>query len=283
MDPSGTFGHVPGACECKACTRSLALLASQTPVHEIAGHHQAPWQEIPSPPAQPTTSATRLPSPPTPQEIMDSPPAVNVALSPFRDLVAVLAELQATTGESEFRFSSTIPLLRKKSPNAYASVGVTNFRDYVTLATEDGVVRIRGVTQGDGWVSLDDPKPQGPTSPPTISPQPSKLLEDGMVTPRSLSVSLKGGGVDPKFVDLVEVLGEMWKSGEKKPLFAAVAFQIVKDERKKARTLGACGVGKFKAYAELAKEAGIVEIHYGRPGEERMSLDPTIRVKAGYV
>jgi len=57
----------------------------------------------------------------------------------------------------------------------------------------------------------------------------------------------------------------------------------VRDERKKARTLNACGVDKFKAYAELAKDAGIVKIDYERLGEERISLDPTIRIKAGYI
>jgi len=104
-----------------------------------------------------------------------------------------------------------------------------------------------------------------------------------MVTARSSFVGLKGAGVDPKFVDLVETLGEMWKNGEKKPLFSLVAPQLVKDEKKKARTLDACGVDKFKAYAELAKEAGIVRIYYERLGEERISLDPMIRVKAGYI
>ena len=97
MDPSGTIEHVPRAFECKARTRSLALLASQIPVHEIAGHHQALWQEIPSPLAQPTASTTRLPSPPLHQETTDSSPPANVTSSPFRDIVAVLTEFQATS------------------------------------------------------------------------------------------------------------------------------------------------------------------------------------------
>jgi hypothetical protein len=74
------------------------------------------------------------------------------------------------------------------------------------------VVGIRGVAQGDSWWSLSDPKPGGWKLASSISIQPSKLLEDGIVTPRSPSVNLKGGGID-----LAETLGEIWKNGEKKP------------------------------------------------------------------
>ncbi|KAF9653054.1 hypothetical protein BDM02DRAFT_3108173 [Thelephora ganbajun] len=233
--------------------------------------------------AQSNVSTIPLPSLPPPQEITVSPPSVNVTPDSFRDLVAVLAKLRTSTGETESRFSSVVPLLLKKRPNAYASVGVTKFKDYVILAMENGVVRIRGMKQGDGWVSLSDPKPGGLKSASVVSPQSSKSSEEGMVTARSSFASLKGGGVDPKFVDLVEALGEMWKNGDKKPLFSLVAPQLLRDERKKARTLTACGVDKFKAYAELAKEAGIVKIYYERLGEERISLDPTVRMKAGYI
>ena len=235
------------------------------------------------PPAQPNVSALPLLSFPPIQEITVSPPSITVTANSFRDLVAVLTKLRASTGESEYRFSSVVPLLLKRKPNAYASVGVAKFKDYIILAMEAGVVRIKGMKQGDGWVSLSDPRPGGLKSASTVSPQSSKSSEDGMVTARSSFISLKGAGVDPKFVDLVETLGELWKNGEKKPLFSLVAPQLVKEERKKARTLDACGVDKFKAYAELAKEAGIVKIYYERVGEERISLDPTIRVKAGYI
>ena len=236
----------------------------------------------PPPPTQPDVSAVSLLSLPPAQEIIVSPAPVTVTPSSFRDLVAVLTKLRST-GESESRFSSVVPLLLKRKPNAYASVGVAKFKDYIILAMEAGVVRIRGMKQGDGWVSLSDPRPGGSKSTTAVSPQSSKSSEDGMVTARSSFVSLKGAGVDPKFVDLVEALGEMWKNGDKKPLFSLVAPQLLGDERKKARTLNACGVEKFKAYAELAKEAGIVKIYYERLGEERISLDPTIRVRAGYI
>ena len=237
----------------------------------------------PSPSAQPNASTAPPPSLPLSQEITGSPPSVNVTPSSFRDLVVVLTKLRASTGESESRFSSVVPLLLKRRPNAYASIGVAKFKDYVILAMENGVVRIRGMKQGDGWVSLSDPRPGGLKSGSAVSLQSSKSSEDGMVTARSSFVSLKGGGVDPKFVDLVETLGEMWKNGDKKPLFSLVAPQLLRDERRRARTLNACGVDKFKTYAELAKDAGIVKIYYERLGEERISLDPTIRVKAGYI
>ena len=235
----------------------------------------------PQPPAQ--LDVPPISSFPPLQEILVPPPPVNVTPSSFRDLVVVLTKLRASTGESESRFSSVVPLLLKRRPNVYASVGVAKFKDYVILAMENGVVRIRGMKQGDGWVSLSDLRSGGMKSASAVSLQSSKSSEDGMVTARSSFVSLRGGGVDSKFVDLVETLGDMWKNGDKKPLFSLVAPQLLKDERRKARTLGACGVDKFKAYAELAKEAGIMKIYYERLGEERMSLDPTIRVKAGYI
>ena len=113
----------------------------------------------PLPPSQPNVSATPLPSLPPLQEITVSPPSVTVTASSFRDLVAVLTKLRASTGESESRFSGVVPLLLKRQPNAYASVGVAKFKDYVILAMETGVVRIREMKQGDGWVSLSDSRP----------------------------------------------------------------------------------------------------------------------------
>ena len=237
----------------------------------------------PPPPTHPDVTVMPLLPFPAPQEPTITPPSVNLTPNSFRDIVAVLTKLRASTGETESRFSSVVPLLLKRRPNVYASVGVTKFKDYVILAMENGVVRIRGMKQGDGWVSLADSKPGELKSASAVSPQSSKSSEDGMVTARSSFVSVTGAGVDSKFMDLVEILGEMWKNGEKKPLFSLVAPQLLRDERKKARTLTACGADKFKAYAELAKEAGIVKIYYERVGEERLLLDPTIRVKAGYI
>ena len=239
--------------------------------------------DCPSPSTQPNGPAMPLPSLPPSKQIVDLPPSINVTQSSFRDLVTVMTKLRASTGESESRFSSVVPLLLKRRPNAYASVGVAKFKDYVILAMENGVVRIRGMKQGDGWVSLNDSRCGGMKSTSAVSLQSSKSSEDGMVTARSSFASLKGGGVDPKFVDLVETLGEMWKNGEKRPLFSLVAPQLLRDERRRARTLNACGVDKFKAYAELAKGAGIVKIYYERLGEERVSLDPIIRLRAGYI
>ena len=244
--------------------------------------HEPASQEIPSLPAQPNASTSSLPSPSPSHEITVSPPTAKVIPNPFGDLVAILTQLRVETGESEFRFSTIVPLLLKKRPNAYGSVGVAKFTDYISLAKEKGVVRIRGMTRRDGWVSLSDPKPEVPKLAPAVSPQPSKSSGDGKVAARSSTVSSKAGGVDPKFVDLVEMLGKMWKDGEKKPLFSLIGPQLVEDGRRKARTLKACGVDKFEAYAELAKEAGIVKIYRDQPGGERISLDPTIRVTAGY-
>ena len=70
-------------------------------------------------------------------------------------------------------------------------------------------------------------------------------------------------------------MGEMWKNGEKKPLFLLVGPQLVKDGRK-VITPKACGVDEFEAYAGLANEAGIVKIHHERPGEI-ISLELTIQ------
>ena len=106
------------------------------------------------PPAQPNVPIRPLPSYPPPKEITVSPPSTNVTPNPFQDLIAVLTKLRESMGESESRFSSVVSLLLTRRPDAYASVGVTNFTDYITLAMMNGVVRIRWVGQRDGWVWL---------------------------------------------------------------------------------------------------------------------------------
>ena len=230
----------------------------------------------PSPLAQPSGSTMHPPTVPSRQETTVSPLSVNVTPNSFRDLAAVLIELRRSVA----RFSDVIPLLLKRKPDAYESVGVARFMDYVTLAMENGVVTARGMGQGDGWVSLSisNPKPEKPAN----SLQSSKPSEGGKVAATPSLVNLKGGGVGPKFVDLVETIGEIWKKGEKTPRLSRVGAELLQDEGRRDRTLNACGVIKFKPYAELARDAGIIEI-YGQPGKETILLDPTIRVKAGYI
>ena len=108
----------------------------------------------PSPPAQQNVSTRPLASFPPPQEITVPPPFVNVTPHPFQDLIAVLTRLRDSMGESESRFSSVVSLLLTRRSEVYASVGVTNFTDYITLAMINGVVRIRWVGQHDGWMWL---------------------------------------------------------------------------------------------------------------------------------
>ena len=117
-----------------------------------------PPSRLPGGPSLPARLST--PTPP-PQENTVPLPSVNVTPNSFPCLVAVLTELQASTGRSEFRFSEVASPLLKRRPNAYASVGVARFKAYATLAMEDGVVRIRGTKQGDDMVSLSDPRPGG--------------------------------------------------------------------------------------------------------------------------
>ena len=142
-------------------TPGVSFVAPTVRLREPPSH----LPDNPPPPIQPNVSATSLPSLPPLQETVVSSPPVNVTLSPFRDLVAVLTELQASTGQSEFRFSSVVPLLLKRRPNVYASVGAVKFTDYITVAMVNGVVKVRGIQQGDGWVSLSDSRPGGLKSP----------------------------------------------------------------------------------------------------------------------
>ena len=214
---------------------------------------------------------------PLPQETAVSSPSVNVTPNFFWDLTAVLTELSASTGESAFWFSSVIPLLMKRKPDAYASVGVTGFTDYVTLAVENGIVKVGAMDRYDGLVSFNNPKLGGPAT----SLRSSQSSGGEMVADPPSPVSLKGGGVDTKFVDLVETLGRIRKKGEKKPFLSLIGSELLAVDGGRARTLDACGVSDFNAYAQLAKNAGVIDIH-GLPGEETMSLDPMIRVKAGY-
>jgi len=136
----------------------------------------------PSPPPQLCVSTPHFPSPPPPQELMIPSSSVNVTPTSFRALVAVLTELQTLTGESVFWFSSVAPLLLKRRPNAYASIGVTTFTEYVTLAVENGVASTGETEQGDGWVSLSDSMPGGPV----VSPGPPnhRRMERSLLHPR---------------------------------------------------------------------------------------------------
>lgn len=232
----------------------------------------------PPPPAPQRVSTTPPLSVPLPQEIAVSLPSVNVTPDSFRDLTVVLTELGRSTGESAFWFFSVIPPLLKRKPDAYASVGVTSFMDYVTLAMENGVVKVRETGQDDGWVSLNDQRLGRPAS--SLLSRRSSGGE--AVTASPPPASLKGGGVDPKFVDLVETLGKIWEKGDHQPLLSLVGSELLGADGRRVRTLDACGVGSFKAYVQLAKEVGIVDI-CGLPGKQTISLDPTIRLKAGYI
>ena len=228
-----------------------------------------------SPPAQPTVSTTPLPSRSPPQEITVPLPSVKVTANSFHDLVAVLKGLRALTGKPMINFARVTPLLLGRRPDAFVSVGVTEFRDYLTLAVKHGVVKAWAVEQSDGWVALSDPEPAGPAGPAQFS-KPSEGA------PPPPSVNPKEGVVDPKFVDLVKTLGELWRKGDKRPLLSHVGSELMKISGSRARTLNACGVINFRAYAMLAKDARIVEIHE-LPGKlATVSLDPTIRVMAGY-
>ena len=252
-----------------------------------AGAAQGAWLWLPDslsplPPTQRCVATTPLlPLPPS-QEITVFPPSANPTSGAFRSLIAVLTELRASTGETSFWFSNVIPLLLNREPNAYASVGVTRFIDYVTLAMEDGIVTAGWMDHGsDGWVALNDPRPGGLAVPLHSSGS----LEGETVTATAPFTSSNGGGVDPRFVDLVETMGKMWMAGEANPLLSFVRREFLKDGRWRARTLATCGVKKFKAYAKLAKDAGIVEIHHNRgepPRKKTMSLNPAIRMRAGY-
>jgi len=228
----------------------------------------------PSHSAQPGVSTTPLLSSPSSKEIAVSPPLVNAmsSSSSFLALVLVLRELQASTGESVFWFSSVIPILLETNPDAYGSVGVKSFAEYITLAMENGVVGVGWIDQADGWVMLVD-----------LGPGRLAVSPSGIVTALfSPFASSTGGWVDPRFVDLVGILGGLWKKGYERPLLSHVGFELFKVGWR-TPMLNACGASDFQAYAELAKDAGIVEIRGWRlGGKQTMELDPTIRATAGF-
>jgi hypothetical protein len=163
----GVGAQLPVPINSKAAAENLAIddtlvIPGVSFMPPALRSHEPPSQGIPSLSGQPSASTTPLPSLPSSPELQISQQAANIASGPFGDLVAVLTQLQAETGQSEFRFSSITPLLLKKKSKPYASVGVSKFGDYINLAMERGVVRIRpGKNRGDGWVSLSDPKPGG--------------------------------------------------------------------------------------------------------------------------
>ena len=139
-------------------TPGVSLMATTTRLRE-------PPQSSgdPSPPVQLNPSTSLLPSSPHPHEDAVSLRTIKVTPRSFQDLVAVLTKLRTSIGESEPRFSTVVPLLLARRPDAYESVGVSKFTDYVALAMKNGVIGIRwnGRQRRDGWVSLSDPVPGG--------------------------------------------------------------------------------------------------------------------------
>jgi len=254
-------------------SKAVSLVEGTTASGDVFLSFRVGLPDRPSPPTQPSASTTPLPSLPPSREIPSSSPPVNVPASTFLDLAVVLTELRVSTGESTFRFSSVIPLLLERNPNAYASIGVAGFKEYVTLAMENGVVTTGWMDQDDGWVTLKHSEPAGLAVPL----QSSKSWWDDMAPP----LPPLGGGVEPHFVDLVVTLGKMWRTGEEAPLLSLVGTRLLAVNGIRERTLNAAGVHTFWDYAQLAENAGIVEIRW-RSQKRTISLNPTIRVRAGY-
>lgn len=204
------------------------------------------------PPAKPTPPTTS--SSPVSGSESSTPP--RITSSTFRDLVSVLQHLRSSTGENEARFANVVPLLLRRKPNAYHSVGVTKFKEYIALAVSAGIVSIRGAKNGDGWISLCATRPTNPANASLPRPPPSS------------------GTIPPMFKELVWLLRELRLAGEAKPLFSSVAPALLKNELVRDRTLGAVGALKFKSYAEAARDAGVITMKCERVGEERLSLCP---------
>jgi len=226
---------------------------------------------------------TRAADPP-PTRAADPPPTHTIGTaSPFTPLVEFLQSKQITSGRPISYSEILAHLLSALGYAGFVSLstrvpGATTFSQYIDAAITSGVVSlVSGTTASkDALVSVPVGLPNSPsppaqqsastTPPPPRSPPPANL---------------KGGGVDPKFVELVETLGELWKKGNKQPLLSYVGSELFQDGRKRTTVLEACGVSNFRACAKLAKDAGIVEI-CGQGAKQTISLDPTIRVKAGY-
>ena len=242
-----------------------------------------PTHENPSnaPPPTLTPNTPRLPWAEVAKSLLEAD-----AKRGFEDLIAILSELSAY-GDTAPRSSTILSLWGDREPDAFEAVSVMQFKAYLQLAESAGIVTLEQGQGKDRWVILrsqwetDSDVDQGDGW-DSLSIQSSKSSWGGTVAAAPPPVRLKGGGVDAEFVDLVEMMGVMWRKGEKKPALHRVGTKLSQDAERWAWMLNACGVRKFKAYAELAKNAGIVEI-CGQPGDETMSLHTTIRLKAGYV
>ena len=222
--------------------------------------------------------------PSTPMRATDAPPTRATSTpSPFAPLVEFLQSKQMTSGQPISYSEVFAHLISALGYADFVSLctcvpGVATFSQYLDAAIASGLVSlVSGTTASrDALISLPAGLPDGSS----LSAQQSASNTSPL--PRSPPpASLKGGEVDPKFVHLVETLGELWKKGHKKPLLSHVGCELFKDGRRRTTMLKACSASNFKACAELAKGAGIVEIR-GQGAKQTMSLDPTIRVKAGY-
>jgi hypothetical protein len=184
----------------------------------------------------------------------------------FRDLVLVLQQLR-TSGKNEFQFVNVAPLLLKRNPNVYQSVGAKRFTDYIELAANAGIVSVRGLMSGNGWISLCDSRPgnnrtNNASAPP---PQTSRSSSDETVTPPP---------IPSMYRELVWLLRQRRSAGDSQPLFSAIAPVFMKNPSLLARSFGPVRATRFKQYAECARDAGMVKLDCSRVGGERMSLCP---------
>ncbi|KAK1222781.1 hypothetical protein PQX77_014349 [Marasmius sp. AFHP31] len=176
----------------------------------------------------------------------------------LRSLVSTLQEHCRETGETQPLWGSIAYQLVQQDSEVYSKAGVTKFKDFVELASKEGLVWLGG-TAGREWVSLQSnlsrslvPAAMDDTpSPAALSPLPLSAP----LPCQSQSSTLGGWTVPVHLRILVRILQKHREKGKNQPLRGSVALELTQQDSK---VYEKAGVTRFKEFVDLATKLGLV-------------------------
>jgi hypothetical protein len=229
------------ASEPQASPLPALLPTKVVPASELPPVHETPLNLI-APTLAPTSSRFSW------AKVAKSP-AKSGVMHDFKDLIVVLGELSAN-GNSRPRFSTVYPLLRKRTPDAFESPGVTQFTTYLQLAETAGIVTVEQHQGEDGWITLRQQTSISPNNPPQHAPSQH---------------------AEARFRDLIRLLIGF---RDPEPRSSTIGPRLLRDNPSIYRN---AGVTKFEEYIEAAVEAGVVTVRGAENDDGRLKLRQAYR------
>ncbi|KAK1235677.1 hypothetical protein PQX77_001086 [Marasmius sp. AFHP31] len=211
-----------------------------------------------------------VPAPPSPYQSHFITPDLRAVPPHLRSLVLILHKHRERGETHPLRGSIAYQLVQQDS-EVYSKAGVTNFKDFLTLAVREGLVAFGGTMDG-GWVSLraDPLRSSSPITMDSPSPVPAapSLSSSAPTSSQSQSSMPEPWTVPPHLRSLVLILQKLREGGENQPSRSSVAIELVKQDK---MVYQKAGVTKFKSFADLAVNARLVCLG-GTMGDAWISL-----------